>query len=57
MAYLLETKTGKPMEEILAIKTKSMKWKPWAEEHLDVAPEDLAKWILETRNPSLKPKA
>ena len=57
MAYLLETKTGKPMEEILAIKTKSMKWKPWAEEHLGVAPEDLAKWILETRNPSLKPKA
>lgn len=57
MAYLLETKTGKPMEEILAIKTKSTKWKPWAEEHLGVAPEDLAKWILETRNPSLKPKA
>ncbi len=56
MTYLLEMKTGKKTEDILAMKTKSEKWKPWAEEHLGIPPEELSRWIRETRNPSLKPK-
>lgn len=56
MAYLLEVKTGKKMEEILAVKKKTPKWKEWAEQNLGVEPEDLSQWIRETRNPSLKPK-
>ena len=56
LAYLLEVKTGKKMEEILAVKKKTPKWKEWAEINLGVKPEDFSKWILETRNPALKPK-
>ena len=56
LAYLLEVKTGKKMEEILAVKKKTMKWKEWAEINLGVKPEDFSQWIMETRNPALKPK-
>lgn len=56
MAYLLEVKTGKKMEDILAVKKKTPKWKEWAKRSLGVDPEELSQWIRETRNPSLKPK-
>ena len=56
LAYLLEVKTGKKMEEILAVRKKTMKWKEWAEINLGVTPEDFSQWIMETRNPALKPK-
>ena len=56
LAYLLEVKTGKKMEEILTVKKKTPKWKEWAEINLGVKPEDFSQWILETRNPALKPK-
>lgn len=56
LAYLLEVKTGKKMEEILAVKKKTPKWKEWAEINLGVKPEDFSQWIMETRNPALKPK-
>ena len=48
--------TGKKMEEILTVKKKTPKWKEWAEINLGVKPEDFSQWILETRNPALKPK-
>ncbi len=44
------------MEDILAARKKSEKWKPWAEAHLGISPEDFTKWIAETRNPSLPKK-
>ncbi len=56
LAYLLETETGRKMEDILAVRKKSEKWKPWAEKNLGVSQEDFARRIKETRNPSLKPK-
>ena len=48
--------TLQEMEEILAVKKKTMKWKEWAEINLGVKPEDFSQWIMETRNPALKPK-
>ena len=48
--------TGKKMEEILTVKKKTPKWKEWAEINLGVKPEDFSQWIMETRNPALKPK-
>lgn len=56
LAYLLEQHTGASMEDILAARKKSEKWKPWAEAHLGISPEDFTKWIAETRNPSLPKK-
>ena len=56
LAWLLEMKTGKKMEEILMMKKKTPKWKEWVQTNLNVDPEDFSRWILETRNPSLKPK-
>lgn len=56
LAYLLEQHTGASMEDILAARKKSEKWKPWAETHLGISPEDFTKWIAETRNPSLPKK-
>lgn len=47
---------GKKMEEILTVKKKTPKWKEWAEINLGVKPEDFSQWIMETRNPALKPK-
>lgn len=57
LAYLLETHTGAKAETILRERTKAEKWKPWAQRVLSVSPEDFAKWIAETRNPSLPVKA
>ena len=56
LAYLLEQHTGTSMEDILAARKKSEKWKPWAEARLGISPEDFTKWIAETRNPSLPKK-
>lgn len=56
LAYLLEQHTGASMEDILAARKKSEKWKPWAEARLGISPEDFTKWIAETRNPSLPKK-
>lgn len=56
LAYLLEQHTAASMETIIAARQKSEKWKPWAEKHLSVSPEDFTRWITETRNPSLPPK-
>ncbi len=56
LAYLLETHTGNKTEAILAQRTKSEKWKPWAQRVLSVSPEDFTQWIAETRNPSLPVK-
>ena len=56
LAYLLEQHTGTSMETIIHERKKSEKWKPWAEEHLHVSPEDFTAWIAETRNPSLPVK-
>lgn len=56
LAYLLEQHSGTSMEDILAARKKSEKWKPWAEAHLGISPEDFTKWIAETRNPSLPKK-
>ena len=56
LAYLLEQHTGTAMETIIHQRKKSEKWKPWAEEHLQVSPEDFTRWIAETRNPSLPVK-
>ncbi len=53
LSYLLEQHTGEKAETIIHGRKKSEKWKPWAETHLHVAPEDFTKWIAETRNPSL----
>ncbi len=53
LAYLLEQHTHAKAEDILAQRTKSEKWKPWAQRALSVSPEDFTKWIAETRNPSL----
>lgn len=55
-AALFACMTGKKMEEILTVKKKTPKWKEWAEINLGVKPEDFSQWILETRNPALKPK-
>lgn len=57
LAFLLEQHTGMKTEDILARRTKEIKWKPWAEKELHVPEEEFSRWILETRNPSLKPKA
>lgn len=56
LAYLLEQHTGTKVEDILAARKKSEKWKPWAERVLGVSPADFTTWIAETRNPSLKKK-
>lgn len=56
LAFLLEEHTAAKAEDILAQRTKDVKWKPWAEEHLAVHPDDFTRWIEETRNPALKPK-
>ena len=56
LAYLLEQHTGRKAEDILAQRSKSEKWKPWAEKNLSVSPEDFTSWIAETRNPSLPRK-
>lgn len=56
LAYLLEQHTGASMEDILAARKKSEKWKPWAEARLGISPENFTKWIAETRNPSLPKK-
>ena len=56
LAYLLEQHTGTSMEDILAARKKSEKWKPWAKARLGISPEDFTKWIAETRNPSLPKK-
>ena len=56
LSYLLEQHTGEKAETIIHGRKKSEKWKPWAEAHLHVSPEDFTKWIAETRNPSLPVK-
>lgn len=50
LAYLLEVKMGKKMEEILTVKKKTPKWKEWAEINLGVKPEDFrsGSWKQET---------
>ena len=56
LSYLLEQHTEEKAETIIHGRKKSEKWKPWAEAHLHVSPEDFTKWIAETRNPSLPVK-
>ncbi len=56
LSYLLEQHTDQTLETIIHSRTKAEKWKPWAEKHLGVSPEDFTKWIAETRNPSLPVK-
>lgn len=57
LSYLLEQHTGVSVETIIHQRKKSEKWKPWAQKHLRVAPEDFTTWIAETRNPSLPRKS
>lgn len=56
LAYLLETKGFDVVEDILAQRTKSVKWKPWIKETYNIDEETFKEWILETRNPALAPK-
>lgn len=56
LAYLLEQHSALSMETILSQRKKSEKWKPWAEAHLHISPDDFTRWIAKTRNPSLPPK-
>ena len=56
LADLHGVNTGKKIEGILTVKKKTPKWKEWAEINLGVKPEDFSQWIMETRNPALKPK-
>ena len=46
------------VEEILEKRKRSVKWAPWAQENMGIAPEDLKRWIREMPNPSVarKPK-
>ena len=46
LAYLLEQHTGASMEDILAARKKSEKWKPWAEARLGISPEDFTKYNI-----------
>ncbi len=57
LAYLLEVKTGKKMEEILTVKKKTPKWKEWAE--INLGGKTGQRFFAVdpgTRNPALKPK-
>ena len=58
MAYILSKHSDWSVEEILEKRKRSVKWAPWAQENMGIAPEDLKRWIREMPNPSVarKPK-